>query len=871
MKTHATSRPTFNISKHPCFYDGPSNVECANSFIALVQDLTIEIGIPIQPNLLALIEKSINSFVSCFFSEAQRLVTGKDVKVFTELCKQRKSDLMSVSNMIAVDNFNGIADSLFVLDKKAKEAIKLSQFRYLPKGIKDVFLYIIEDDLEMGHVTLSSNPRFYIYLYRMLFALVEYTSGLPEEFNITYIAIIRTLLLLPSSLAQIYEKMNPDKFVMTEYAEDILRLLQTPEKPLTEEFLKIFNIVKKDILTPGPAPKYVVEFRRALETFKLQKLEFKDSDYYTTLKSSTSIVTVDGKYQRNKSLVSSLYELDELKENPIVQKFDALIGYNSSYREEPCRGYKDLVIKTLMIPNPSKYKPRAIHIAQNAIQDRCKFVHRMLQPLLSTLRTDCMIHQHSGVDFLKMVSSSVYRRVNRNNILGSDFSNATDTLSQEFQQLCLGILFQDEVVDFWRVISQLPKVFVMPDGSEIPYSQTTGQPQGLLGSFDCFSLAHHILLLMLMQMSGLRQMSSTKFYRILGDDSLISFPSSNIVDVDKAHSWLCSEVSLLKNESKSTKSFFDESGGYLSVLIDFAKVSIFEGEFCSPLPSGLGLSYSHCPKITKLSAILWYNYHGLTFKKLLHHLLLTEYGDDLDNFIAAEAVMTSGQIPYLKNFEDKEISDMIDPFVKGCSIFSYGVAEIQQTLFGFFVSEDAKKKQMMKRTNFDSAWGDLLPTKTIENFASQVPLDHKYLKLLSKSTTLAEGLYLLYELNEPELADQIAILAEQSEAIGNLDPIVERLSLVKASPDSDDLTQLFIGLEYKHLFNDTKCLENLQVRSLRERMTIQSGLLSNSIQQFKSQFSLSSLIREGLNSSTLLIVDKLVKNIYSTYIPEEEV
>lgn len=866
MKDHKSSKYCIG---EPANYDGPDRGTCIQSYQTLIRDMALQAGINIPPKSQHVIDKAITQFVDAFHKTLTTFKSGSQVKDFADLCKQRKNELLSVANFLAINDYPKIANCLYFETGSNNQIVNLSDLNYFPNSLKSVFVWLKDEGLLLDHVAIKYQPRFYIYLYKLLFEIVKVVFS--NSSNDQDPDAVVQLYLIPVSIGQLFERLNPTSDVMEEYAEDLLSVLQTPGRDPSEEFLQLFEEVKNDILSPRCKLKYVSEFRKALKHFKYRK--FKTSDYYATLKASTSTIEIGGRSRRFPSIVSSLFESDELRGSLEIQRFDELIGYNSAYLSKDEQEEHNLIVstnrvETKEIPNPSKYKPRGIHIGSNSLQDRCNWFHNQLQPFLISLPNDSMVLHQKGVDFLVEITSPKYRDENQNSIFVSDFSNATDTLNQQFQCLCLELLFPQEVVDFWRYVSQLPKEFYMPNSRIYKhYIQETGQPQGLLGSFDAFSLAHHILMLMLMKCSGLEDYDPLKFYRILGDDSVVSFPTvDSNHDLYQNHSWLCKECSLIKNDSKTAKSFYNNSTlDYPDEVLDFAKVSVSRGRFLTPLPVGLGAFYSEDPAVTKLSAILWYNYHKVTFKKLLHHVVFQCYGKNMKDFLIAESILTSGQIPYLASFKDEEISRIIDSTIQGVSIYSYGISELQNTFLGYFISEENKQAKMFTRLSFEQIWNGFFPRSEMDEWSRWVSKDHKFWKLLEDSVELSEDIQTLYELGDPTLAIAIGGLFRKDGLEESIHHTIHWINSVKELQGSEDLWQMFSHLSYEALFHSlTKEVGQYQVKSFSKASKDYSKFLYNAIKQARKSSYYSLDLTQEIKSCQVELLTYIIDHVYPT-------
>jgi hypothetical protein len=480
----------------PYNYEGVKPVEATKAYMTLIADLIVVAGLKVPDNELSRLEKNISKFISAFFDTLFEQKTGEQVEQFATICKERQKDLLKVSNFIITNNLKEAFDAMFIVsgspDNPFCTRLLDANKRYVSDTLNQIMVYFVEEDLLLADVTISKRPRFYIYLYKVLFHILEIVSSYKDD-SLDQQAV-EALLLLPSSIGQLYEKLNPTDDIMDRYAKDLLDTLQQPSTGPSEAFWEIFEEVQKDLdfgkSNPRKAKPYIKEFVKACNSLKWSK--FDSHQYYSTLKSSTYSIEIEEQYGKKKSykfpsFVSSLFEPDEAKGLEEVQEFDNFINYNSGYlsRAESLikfgfdvTGYRAI---TKMIWNPSKYKPRAIHLCCQADQDRLGNIHNNLSKFLDSLKSDAKEdHYNKGVKFLMKVTDPHFRSVNRNSVFVSDFSNATDTLDQSFQNRCLGLIAPPPVVKYWESISKMPKVFILKNGKKIFYTQESGQPQGSL-------------------------------------------------------------------------------------------------------------------------------------------------------------------------------------------------------------------------------------------------------------------------------------------------------------------------------------------------------------------------------------------------------
>jgi hypothetical protein len=581
---------------------------------------------------------------------------------------------------------------------------------------------------------------------------------------------------------------------------------------------------------------------------------------------------VNGKEKRLSlsSLAASVYECDQIYQDEIVKQYDLATSYTQTYRLQPVEGYEGLMIKTIGIPNGGKRKWRFVHIAEGYIQDRCMLIHRMISTFLRYLgykntntgfveSCDAMQDHQIGVRFLMKITTPEYRYAHCNTIFGSDFSSATDTLSQSFQKLVTDALLPDFVSEFWKYISGLVKTFIMPDGTMILYTQLTGQPQGLLGTFDLVSLSHHVLMRMLMKKCGLEHLSARDFYVIVGDDSIISFDESLYPDVYEVHSWLCQNANLKKNHSKSTISHFrrdiddpEDEGQYDKVLLDFAKVSVYDGKFASPIPPGLALKYANSIE-DRLAVPLWLASRGVTAKKWFYRLILLGYHKKPYYLSVILAVVSSGQIPYLQGFYDPDIVAAYPMEFTGACVFAYTANEIKHTLIGYFISDSKKKDELKGNLSFDRIFADffLLPLKeddedawkqeAFKEYLNSAPNNCKCWDILTNNSDIAQEMLDLFEIDDPAYMACLSNMLSTSRICDEVNDFFDKYLTVVEAIKEDDLDSVFetiTGFDPGFEFSDTTLqdIRSCQVRSFRERGEHRSYFFRGTVQEFQKLF-----------------------------------
>lgn len=814
-------------------YDGPSMNQVHDSFVELYSDLIHDLDPFLNRSSLTLISNWISKFLKGFWSFTSNCKDGHEIKDFADSCKERRNDLESVISLFISGKAPAFPGDYYIFEDQPRHLVDL---QYYGNSFEALMIFIKEELNEItSYVQLAKAPGFYVYLHKIVFHLISSFDITEEEYEQNKVKIIN-LLNLALSLGQVYERMNPTTEVMEEYADTMVNMLTQESKEPSDDFWSLFNGVVNDINSPySKNTLYVHDLKRAKNRFLkrgIRKYDF--NDYYLSAKASTSEIIINGKRIKLNALYSSIVEYDPIKDDPQVKAFDNLIGYQSAYLEEyelpTYTLYKVRNVLSQMIRNPNKYKPRCIHVGCNSIQDRCKYLHREIAQFLNSIESCCMKQHFNGVKFLEKVTDPSYRELHQNNVFVSDFSNATDTLNQEFQCKVIEVLFNKTFADFWEFISKLPKSFVHPlDRHLEDYTQNTGQPQGLLGSFDAFSIAHIFLICMLMKRFNYTDVELSEVLAIVGDDSIISYPSRLENELVEGytfytyHSWLCDQVSLIKNESKTGKSFFDQNGVYPHEVLDFAKISIQDGVNVTPIPYGLASAYSCKPGFTDLQLYLWLNSKGITYKELFYKRILKSFYNKPDQLMAVSSVVSSGEVPFLVNFQDEELYRSIDSSIRGLSLYVFYLNQLEHTFLSSILSENRKKEldsQNFLNESLDSLEKDFYQFNS--NFSDLIgilPSKHKYNIMLERNMQIAQDISDLFEISPDRegLSILLGVLINDdyhqlfSKAIDFHKQIEEAIK-----DDSQDIWQLFCYQDFSIFKDLSDPLKNFQVKSMNK-------------------------------------------------------
>jgi len=635
---------------------------------------------------------------------------------------------------------------------------------------------------------------------------------------------LRDLALSIVEIAGLYNETSPDSEHWKLQELNTLKILTNPPtREDDDEIMKCFLHVIEDIRI-GKKP-YVKEISDAIRSRKRYcSSPYQDDDYYFSIKSDPAYIP---NFKYKQSLIKSMVETDPLA----GCEFDRVTGYVSHYNKVAPKGYQAPWIKTIHIPNPGKYKTRAIHLALSALQDRCCYIHNRLFSVLKMIPSDCTDSQEKGQAFTCRISDPDYRESHGwSSVLAFDWSNATDKMWQWFQEECLKLIFCDEVVDFWHTISTCDKVFYHKDGTRTPYKQINGQPQGLLGSFDAFAFAHHIIMLMTMSLSGLEEYVGSEFYRVLGDDSIISsieFDPANIVGDNYCR--ICSWANMEINRSKSTEVLNTQK----VALVDFAKVTILNGEYFSPIPERLANRIGkHNQDYYAFSSALWQGKHGYFKPDWIKSLVDFYYKDPVDNKLA-HLLIESGTLPSFRaiGMYDPSLEDRDEVLALN---LCYAIQKVKASMLMALLGDKIKENLdiLDKETNEDSL-SCLIPPDLESVWDKVEDIDHKVNiaidNNLAKEATIKE----IMSCSQDQARVLSAGLQLTDEEFRTLTSSLAIMDAVSINPSNLSIFKR----EILNLMDNLKSLNRLQYRSLYKQNALDAIILRRSIRTFKSIFS----------------------------------
>lgn len=752
-------------------------------------------------------------------------------------CKERHKELFSIFTKV-VEQPEEV--NLAIVTKSGK-VYTLDQVVYAPKHFE---IKGVTEDEEIIDVYVSQQiPK----IYASLNVAMLHVSLACQQTRDSQPYLFANLKHLAFSLYErggLYNETNPDPVTWRAQEDETLKILTNePTRQEDDEIYQTFKDVLLDILEGKEALKrrdrksiknYVKEIVTALvATERYCSSPYNIGDYYFSMASDCTDIPELYKRGINQSLLKSALESDPLKDC----EFDKYTGYISHYnvyenqKEEPW-------VVTIHIPNPGKFKTRAIHLSTSAIQDRCSYIHNRLYSVLQRIPSDCTKDQTRGISFLLQVTNPIWREDRLYpSVLAYDWSNATDRLWSWFQERCLRLVFDEVIVDFWHTISTCKKLFKFKDGTVKEYQQINGQPQGLLGSFDAFALAHHIIMLMTMKLSHREDLLGSQFYRVLGDDSIISSVRRDRENlVGKSYCRICQWVNTPINKEKSTEILCDNQ----VALVEFAKVYALNGDYFSPIPERLANRIGmHNKDYYAFSSAFWGQRHGMDNRQWIENLIKRYYSEE--DVPIAKALMFSGIIPSYAEMGFIDPTAMAEDLTYQLGL-SYWYNKIKATFALNMLSDKAKETLAFEDKELKDGLAELIPEDLTFLFDAIQDPDHKLMVAiqdnLDKEATIKELIHC-----SDDQAGVIAVVTKLTESeVNAIRSVITMIDQLAEEPAR-------LGF-YRDTIRDLGTmlspLDRLNYRSVYKRDALSIIIFRSTIETYKILFS-----SEGhLNSDT---------------------
>ena len=817
MGAHNTKMQTKRMVQYKCTnpnFTGPALEEVRSSIIAR------ELSIPYLEEyeyLRAIVRKAKFRFADLFYQSLNSM--GNRIEEdWVNSCKGRDKELSKVLGRI-IDSDESL--ELCIVSRSLqgyKEVYSSEEIGYCPRRF--AIIGIEEEDIVDIFIN-EKVPKIYGCLFVAMFKVATACREAMRRDQ----ELFRNLCDLAFSIEEIaglYNETSPDAHNWHRQELSTLEILENPPTRKDDEVVMQAFLQVMDDIQHSNKP-YVKEIQDAIRSRRRYcSSPFSDDDYYFSVKSDPAHIPG---FKYKQSLIKSMVEDDPLA----GCEFDEYVGYKSAYNKLVPDGYYSPWIKTIHIPNPGKYKTRAIHLAMSAIQDRCCYIHNRLLSVNRAIPSDCTIDQENGQRFTCKISDPEYREDHGwCSVLAFDWSNATDKMWQWFQEECLKLVFDPIVVEFWHVVSTCQKEFYFRDGTRKVYQQINGQPQGLLGSFDAFALAHHIIMLMTMYLSHLTGYRGSDFYRVLGDDSIISsitYDPNN--EVGNNYVRICSWANMEIERSKSTEILSSNK----IALVDFAKVKVLNGKYFSPIPGRLANRIGkHNQDYYAFSSALWQGSHGYFKPDWFRDLIDKYYPEEEENKLA-HLLVESGIIPSFRKVGFNDL--LLRQSQTGLrASLCYAINKVKASFISGLLGDKTKECLEMMDKETEDSLSTLIPEDLTSVWDLIENIDHKINIALETNLNKEDTIKEIFACTQDQARIMAAGLSISQEEFETIRQTLELMNLAVESPDTIELFQESI----LGLMDRLSILDRLQYRSLYKRNALDSIILRRSIKTYLNIF-----------------------------------
>lgn len=763
-------------------------------------------------DLLDMVITHCQRFASEFSDIANRFVDPDQANDFFNQSKERFGDLTRLNQAILTDLT--LADD-FDVRRSTDRGERTFKWKY--ENHLSVWASI---DGEERNVWIQEHKRPGCYKHLLVadLCMINWIAQFDEEERDIALPYIQMLSVLVTSIGKLYEDMRPnDALRQKQCDEAYARLTQHHDLNHDDPWYLILHKVLDDIRGVNPPP-YVRDIANAIRRTDTRR-KYSLSDYHISQKRTGTYldgVSLPGLY-------ASCIEVDQYVDDPITQRFDEYVGYDSQYNLNPVSGLDQPGSRTIGIEQ-NKISQRFIIMGDNPRQDRLNYVHRILQEVLNHMRCDCTTRQENGVDFAKRVTAPSFRCRHGNAVYSLDISKATDTLNLEMQEIALSLVFPSEVTDYWMMIVQKERLFVFADKTTAKYQQTCGQPQGYKSSFPAFAFVHHLVMRMVMKKNGLEDRDPSQFYRVLGDDSIISTFGP---DEDEliAEDYI-SACSFINWSTSKEKGFLARTGSPIA-FAEFAKKRVLNGKVITPIPIKLLL---HAGDSTRndLALAMWISktYNSFGVKHAIEYSSCNEVWSDEEKDILS-LICSTGLIPGLSSFSpdyDGEITD----WQRYCTLLAYFLPKLRQTLIDQLLPDHIRDVGIGRA--YEEPEEYFLNTKWERRCFNLIEpgRENKYLTVIQMNSDIIDAIrMILHEAPDSPVPEAVVALQLSADEVSKLFDVIDLVMLHESGQTPDDIIS-----SSKLLEETIKILQRYNPRSDSRSDSVQSSFAYKLIERF---------------------------------------
>lgn len=389
----------------------------------------------------------------------------------------------------------------------------------------------------------------------------------------------------------------------------------------------------------------------------------------------------------------------------------------------------------------------------------------------------------------------------------ADLTTATDSIPVEIQGEILTQIFGPKLATYWVGIVA-DRTFLDPDGNEIRYQ--TGQPMGILSSWACLAVWHHVMVRTSMIYLNIRRDLKVPRYCVIGDD--VAMQGSDLFNVyeELVSTMQGIGISKVKGYHKETQTlknpFPDNNGNYLHTA-ELAKRVFCNGVEITVVPSDeVKTSFEDSFQFTDLLYSL--KKRGYPEIQMTHLPTLTSISRDMKSALVLATCPLIQSPPYGGNLDDKQKTERpwnsVPWFQEWFQIdiyrdeLTYGLLGMLQTTFNNTLDsltnwseyqsvEEIKVKGWVIVSNAQSYIFDGLITRATELFESA------YSRLREEGP------------NNPDLIGFARDLISELYILFDVDLLLNKAK-VKAEKNKRELTNSLIGKSIKHALGTVQLL-----------------------------------------------------------------
>jgi hypothetical protein len=312
---------------------------------------------------------------------------------------------------------------------------------------------------------------------------------------------------------------------------------------------------------------------------------------------------------------------------------------------------------------------------------------------------------------------------------------------------------------------------------------------------------------------------------LLGDDNA---STSIVPDSQELFESIIRKASIWVNLSiNDDKSKFVETGNK-SATLDFASVTVVNGEMASPPPIRiLSRVDSKSANYHSFTTALWMSQTGYHLPFVFDHLIKKWYGADETFFKGANVLMYGGIIPSFSSFFKSNEYLEID---RAKLALCYLVTKIRGTFLECFLNDKDRENLTANNYRLDDAIDLLLPEAKSFLFDLIENPEHKFLKAMQRNLIIEDSMKSILGYANPEM--YLPVLGELSES--EISAIFSIANLIEAYREGtlDDVSLLTVLKDSDSLMK----LDRFHMRSLHKRQAREFYYLRETLLLYRDSF-----------------------------------